>query len=359
MMLHFPVQATPQWKPIEPLSDPRWDTYVESQALGSVYHTAPWQEVIHRTYHYDPFCWVIEDERGGIVSAAACFEVRSLLKGSRIVSLPFSDFCDPLLSDEEHGRALLGEIEARLSTMRHGFVEFRVRKPLDWLRETETSHEVLFKHHEVVLPPTLEQLCGALHRDLRRNIRQAEGRGMSVREGKEQKDLDLFYELLVATRKRHGLPPQPQRFFANLWETFRARDQAVLWLAARDRQTVAGLLCLIWRDVCYALYAGSNDLGNQLHANPLLLWHAVEQCYARGLRRLDLGRTSPANAGLLHFKRKWDPVETDLLHYYYPPHHRRLLNRQDPRSEALHALASKLPAPALKWAGRVLYPHLG
>lgn len=50
----------------------------------------------------------------------------------------------------------------------------------------------------------------------------------------------------------------------------------------------------------------------------MILLYAVQYDYNKGIKYLDLGRTSPDNEGLMRFKRHWGAEEFDLPYYYYP-----------------------------------------
>ena len=96
----------------DPLKDPRWDGFIARHPDASIFHTSAWLRALYRTYGYEPIA--VHDlatgsraaERGGVLP------VTSWLTGKRLVSLPFSDHCDPLVEDgrqlEELGRHLEG-----------------------------------------------------------------------------------------------------------------------------------------------------------------------------------------------------------------------------------------------------------
>src|SRR5215213_3756819 len=99
---------------LNPLQDPRWPGLVERHPLGSVFHTSQWLHALQRTYGYEPVVFTTTrpgaELRNGVVFCA----VRSWLTGRRLVSLPFSDQCEPLV---EHS-AQLDEICAHLEQRR-------------------------------------------------------------------------------------------------------------------------------------------------------------------------------------------------------------------------------------------------
>src|SRR5262245_20854490 len=87
------------WRWIDPLTDPRWPTLVGHHQGGSVFHTRGWLEALKRTYGFEPTALTAESPDGQFASGMVFCRVNSWLTGRRLVSLPFSDHCDPLVTD--------------------------------------------------------------------------------------------------------------------------------------------------------------------------------------------------------------------------------------------------------------------
>src|SRR3984893_16596959 len=82
---------------IDPLADARWDQLVALHPNASIFHTRAWLEVLQRTYGYRPV--VYATTRGTQLEEAVVFcRIEIWLTGRRLVSLPFSDHCQPLAS---------------------------------------------------------------------------------------------------------------------------------------------------------------------------------------------------------------------------------------------------------------------
>jgi hypothetical protein len=84
---------------IDPLTDSRWRTLVERHPRASIFHTVPWLESLRRTYGYRPIAFTTSPPGEELRDGLAFCRVESCLTGRRLVSLPFSDHCDPLLDD--------------------------------------------------------------------------------------------------------------------------------------------------------------------------------------------------------------------------------------------------------------------
>src|ERR1700720_1263016 len=86
---------------LNPLQDRRWESFVDRHPRGSVFHTMEWLEALRRTYGYEPVVYTTTPPACELSNGVVFCRIRSWLSGSRLVSLPFSDHCEPLASSEE------------------------------------------------------------------------------------------------------------------------------------------------------------------------------------------------------------------------------------------------------------------
>src|SRR5579872_477437 len=86
---------------VQPLADPRWDDLVQASPDASVFHTRPWLEALHRTYGYRPIVYTTSPPDVPLKNGLVFCRIDSGLTGSRLVSLPFSDHCVPLVNSSE------------------------------------------------------------------------------------------------------------------------------------------------------------------------------------------------------------------------------------------------------------------
>src|ERR1039457_6058122 len=99
---------------MQPLEGPRWSKFLERHPRASVFHSVPWLQALRRTYGYVPVA-ITETASGGDLQNGIVFCcVNSWLTGRRLVSLPFSDHCEPLLDANEDISALFPAWEEKL-----------------------------------------------------------------------------------------------------------------------------------------------------------------------------------------------------------------------------------------------------
>src|SRR3954451_16286236 len=93
---------------IDPRTDPLWQKLVEQHESG-VFNSPSWARALTETYNWKAEAYVIQDGAGNPQAGISFCRIEDLF-GRRIVSLPFSDYCDPLVNDVEHWRVLIEEL---------------------------------------------------------------------------------------------------------------------------------------------------------------------------------------------------------------------------------------------------------
>ena len=91
---------------IEPLQDPRWGKFLERHPRASVFHTPAWLEALRRTYGYVPVAYTTSLPGRELEDGVVLCQVDSWVTGRRLVSLPFSDHCEPLVDGAERARSV-------------------------------------------------------------------------------------------------------------------------------------------------------------------------------------------------------------------------------------------------------------
>jgi hypothetical protein len=337
---------------IDPLQDPRWAALVERHPKASVFHTPQWLRALQRTYGYAPIAYTTSRPGADLDNGYVFCAVRSWLTGRRLVSLPFSDHCEPLseTADELH------ELGRFLEHGGHGRWRYVEMRPTAAAPAAPFTAASTWAWHRLDLRPEPAALMRRFHRDcVQRKIRRAEREGLTYEAGRDPRLLDSLYALLQMTRQRHGVPPQPRRWFANVVECL--GDRACIRIASKDGRPVAGILTLRHGRTLVYKYGGSDAASNNLGGMALLFWNAIQEARRDGAVELDLGRSDPEQAGLIVFKERWGAGPAALTYWRHAP-----ASPVSGRAWALDLakkISARLPGRALTVAGRLLYRHIG
>ncbi len=125
--------ATPHSAPvyrIDPLRDLRWAALVEQRPQSSVFHSAPWIEALRRTYGFEPVVFTTSQPGAALENGMAFCYVRSWITGRRLISLPFSDHCEPLVDNAADQQILTNALAATLQREKLKYFEVRAHDPL-------------------------------------------------------------------------------------------------------------------------------------------------------------------------------------------------------------------------------------
>jgi len=344
---------------IDPLGDPRWVEFTHGHAHASVFHTREWLDSIHRTYGYKAVVYTTSRPTGKLTNGLVFFGIRSWFTGSRLVSLPFSDHCEPLVDSAEEFDFLVDCLQAEMNHRDWRYVEVRTANG-QFERKGQLAGFCLadsYYLHRLDLRPSLDEIFQSLHKDsAQRRIRRAEKAGVSFKSGRSESLLRDFYALLLLTRKRHRLPPQPFVWFQNLAECM--ADALDVRIAYWDGLPIASVLTLRFRNTTYYKYGCSDARFHNLGAMPALFWETIQASKTGGCAEFDLGRSECDNEKLIAFKNHWTREHSRLQYWRYPASSRPSLTEGWKLRMAKRAFAY-MPNSLLALTGRLAYRHIG
>ena len=350
-------------KLIDPITDPRWDKFVENHPFGWICHLSGWKQVLEKSFkHMKGYYFALLDNSGNIQAALPIFEVKSWLTGNRLVSIPFATLCDPLISTGDDLKELFDSALNLSKDLKSSYIEIRAFLSPSLIQDDRLSSIHFYKHHYLLLEEEPEKLKKKFHRTcVRQRITRAEKSDLKVKLCEKEVDLDKFYSLHLITRKRLGLPSQPYRFFKNLWDEFTPTKRLTLLLAEKNGGTIGGLILLKFKDRVSVDFAASDDKFTSMSPNHLLFWEAIRLAYEEGYRIFDFGRTSPNNKNLMDFKRRWGTQVIDLPLFYYPKMVAGEMGQQEEtwKYKLMSKVCKDAPSSVQKIIGNFCYRHLG
>jgi CelD/BcsL family acetyltransferase involved in cellulose biosynthesis len=344
---------------LDPLRDPRWSAFVERHRDASIFHSTGWLEALRRTYGYEPLVVTTSGEDEPLSHGIVLCRVRSWATGYRLVSLPFSDHCDPLVDNPGELETLITFLKADVKRGCYKYLEMRplrgVNSGIPQRMQLETDEAYCI--HRLDLNLSLNELFNKFHKScVQRKIHKAEREGLLYEDGRSEQLLSKFYKLLLGTRRRHQLPPQSMAWFRNLAVCL--GEQLKVRVVSKGDRPIAGIITTHFRDTGVYKYGCSDARYHNLGGIFLLMWHAIQDAKASGARCFDLGRSEQVNMGLVTFKKHWGSTKSPL------PYHRYSSGvNTDVQSGWKLWLVKKtcayLPDPLLETLGAMLYKHVG
>jgi hypothetical protein len=344
---------------LNPLQDPRWPEFLQTHPAASVFHTRGWLEALRQTYGYEPTVFTTaspgEELQNGIVFCC----VKDWLRGCRMVSVPFSDHCQPLVDGEENLEFLLTALRRNQERERWKYIEMRPLASWRTGQENQTSFATgeEFFFHTLDLRPSLDTIFHNFHKScVQRKIHRAERENLDYETGRSESLLAKFYHLLLLTRRRHQLPPQPLAWFRNLADCL--GDRLSIRLVSKDAQPIASILTMSFKNSLVYKYGCSDARYHNLGGMPLLFWKTIQEGKACGAHEFDLGRSEMDNAGLVNFKEHLGAASSQLVYLRIERHLSRPTVTDWKVRFARNAF-SHMPNPFLKLVGSLFYRYIG
>lgn len=290
-----------------------------------------------------------ETIRAGIPFA----DVHSFMTGNRWVSLPFSDHCEPLLPEDD--RCALEMLVAFLKRRQQlGAPRMEIRWEIE--SSQQTFREVNFIHQWIPLQRDPEAVFKKFKKStVWRHLHCAERHGITVKECTTLDEFMNFYRLQVMTRRRHGVPVQPKRFFAAVWERLLQHGCGFCLLAYKDDQPIAGGVFLTHGRTAVYKYSASDVRFRALNPGYPIMWEAIQRVCRQGCTMLDLGRSAKGDAGLRRHKKAWGALERELPYTIItsnpPKHGPEILD------SVLASIIRHSPRFVCSVTGQLLYKH--
>jgi hypothetical protein len=339
---------------LDPLGDPGWDQSVSALPGASFFHRSAWARVLHQAYGFTPH-YFGTFAHGRLQSLLPLMEVDSWATGRRAVSLPFTDACSALASGPDRFGPLWSAALRTARDRRWTYVELRGGAQL--LDGAPTSFS--FWGHRLPLTPDPDDLFARASGAARRGVRLAQANGLTIEVSHTAAAMVTFYRLLGPTRQRHGVPPQPFRFFEALHQEVISRRQGCVILAYFGHTPVAGAVFLHAGRKAIYKYGASLSAWQHLRPNNLLIWEAIAWHARHGFDEMCFGRTARGNEGLRRFKLGWGTEESQLDYFSYHPRSARFVSPAASTQPWQRRIFQTLPLPFSRLLGAALYKHAG
>ncbi|MEM5775929.1 MAG: peptidoglycan bridge formation glycyltransferase FemA/FemB family protein, partial [Anaerolineaceae bacterium] len=160
----------------------------------------------------------------------------------------------------------------------------------------------LLTQHEWGYSPAQVQFRNTVHVDLttsedswlarmkqktRYNVRLAERKGITVREGTAQ-DIPMLYRMYVETSLRDGFVIRSEEYYRSLWTSFVQQGLAHLLIAEYAGEAVAGLILFCFGRKAWYFYGMSTGLHTEKMPTYLIQWRAMQKAGALGCTVYDM-----------------------------------------------------------------------
>ena len=283
-----------------------WDAFVRNSGRGSPFHLLAWKRVVESTFGHRPY-YLVASRGGGIEGVLPLFEVRGLVGGRGLVSVPYGVY-GGICSASMAATSALVDAAADMCRRRAArYVELRHRVGQKLALPTKTLY-VTFSR---AMSSSDEENLNAIPRKQRRMIRQGLKYGLRSEVG--LRHLEGFWGVYAQSVHALGSPVFPRRLFHAIAREF-GKDCELLTVW-KDDVLLSGVLTLFFEDQVLPYYGGALRQGLPYAVNDFMYWELFCHAAKLGCRVFDFGR-SREGTGAYQFKRHWG-FEPSPLPYQY------------------------------------------
>lgn len=338
-------------RPVTTSDQQAWGHFVNTHHRAGVFHDWRWLPLLEQVFGHTNRS-LIAWEGDEVVGVLPLMEVRTLLFGHNLVSLPFCQWAGALARDQSAETALRKAAITLAGSLRVSHLEWRNTEPSASGLPTQSELYVCFRK---AISSDDETNLKGIPRKQRAMVRK----GISNELSATDCSAEAFHTLYADNVHRHGTPCAPLSFFQAIHSAF-ANDCEFLMVQDSDGTPLSSVLTLYWRDEVFPFYAGDTPQARYRAANDFKYWEVMRRGAARGCSVFNYGR-SKRGTGSFDFKRNWG-FEPEPLHYeYWMAQGEALpaLNPSNPKFRLMIETWRRLPRPVVNFLGPRLIRGLG
>lgn len=339
---------------LDPTKIPNWDQILLNTPGYSFFHSSAWARVLKEAYGYLPR-YFAEIQNGRFSILVPVMEINSFLTGKRGVSLPFTDYCEPICEVANQFEGIWGQIQEKGRTW--GWKSIEIRGGQSFFSASPSSS--IYLGHVLKLAAQGDAIKKGFRDSTKRNIKKAGGEGVTVETSNSLQSLMNFVKLNQITRRAHGIPPQPIYFFEKVHEHILSKGHGLIVSASYQGQEIAAAVFFYFGEKVIYKYGASDRRYQHLRGNNLVMWEAIKSSCERGYKHFCFGRTEPENSGLLQFKSGWGAEENNIAYFRYNFKSMAMDSNNESGSKYYNRLFNRMPLPMLNALGSFFYKHIG
>lgn len=280
--------------------------------------------------------------------------INSWLTGNRLVSLPFSDYCTPLLKDKSESKEIYENILNCCKSKNLKFIEFKSLSK-NFPPDVSVFRKDFMHLLKIDLPEN--ELFKSFSDNTKRNIKKAAKEGVELIIKNDETGIAEFYNMYCVTRQKHGLPPQPYNFFKNILKYVIKPGFGDIIFAIHKNSLIAAAIYFKFNKKIIYKYGASYPAFFELRGNHFVMWEAIRKYSSEGYVDFDFGRTELDHEGLRRFKQGWNTTESYIYTSRINSEH-TVLSSKTKTSGFYNKFFNRTPIFILKLVGRLLYKHI-
>lgn len=328
----------------------RRDAFVEGCPDATFFHHSGWKTVLERAFGHRTY-FLYAEQSGEIQGLLPLAQVKSLLFGNTLASLPFCVY-GGIIANSEEARVALREAACELASQLN-VDALEMRNIQSSMQDWPTKQLYATFRKEIDADPDVNMK--AIPRKQRAVVRKGIKAGLvsEVDPGWQR-----LYRIYSESVRNLGTPVFSGNYFRILREVF-AKDCDVLMITHKG-QDIAGVMSFYFKDQVLPYYGGSIAQARALKGNDFMYWELMRRSGEQGVRVFDYGR-SKEGTGPYSFKKNWGFTPEPLSYEYFLVKSKAMpdINPLNPKYRFFVNSWKKLPLPVANLIGPMLSKSLG
>ena len=298
-----------------------WSAFVHNHSQGNVFQTPEMYDVFALSDHILPIvvAATINNQIVGILLAqyitngnkwASYFTARSIIIGGPLVCNNDSGVMKAILNAYKKqlpNQTIYSEIRPIYDI---GAINVSL-KSLGWIRKGHYNMQM-------ALDKSQDALFEQMHKERKRNVKQAINAGLVFREVTKKEDVHAIVMLIQQTYKRKHVPISYLDMFEKVRQLLKPYAHFFACYGPEGKM-IAGEVRLCYKDLVYAWFAGSDEHYLKLRPNDFTMWSVICWSLQHGYKLLDFGGGGEPGVpyGVRDYKLKYGCQMFDYGRYVY------------------------------------------
>jgi hypothetical protein len=272
-----------------------------SRYSGSIFSGTEWSTILKEGFGSAVFAYCLRKD-GKIVLA-----LPGILLNFRILKMFYSNIpYGGFIGETEFLSPFLPLLEKRLKEDHIHSIRIARDSNTSFPEPGGYMKETAFTHILDLDQETEESLWNRYKKRVRRDVRKAEKSGVTIEATRDEKEVNILYDLYLETMRRNeAYNAWTRKMLQAIHHRLVEDGKAEILLAKLHGEIIAGIILLYSPETVYYFFAASAQKTLSLCPNDLLVHHGICLTIQRGKRYFDLMTSNEKDVALMHFKEKW------------------------------------------------------
>jgi len=328
----------------------KWNEYALNKG-ASIYHDTRWKYLIEKVFGHKCH-YIVALEEGDVVGILPLVQLKSLLFGNFLVSMPYFNYGGVVADNDEIIVSILKSANELSIKLGCSHIEMRFDQIQDVALPVRTDKVTML----LELPDTPDQLWQTIGSKCRAQVKRPIREGVEFVTGGEGL-LDEFYSVFSNNMRDLGTPVYGKHFFKEITRAF--SDNSFIVIVRLNGKPVGAGFLLGHQGRLEIPWASTLRKYNRLGINMYMYWNILKLAIENNYGVFDFGRSSK-DAGTFKFKKQWGSTEKQLYWYYDMDVNEQLpsLNPNNKKYKTAISVWKKLPVAVTKIIGPPIVKYL-